>query len=148
MIKYTSPAIDLHYFIATSPTDKVREKYLITLLERYYSCLLFNLTEWQYSLSKIPTFKEFMQDFEDRAFYGTFISLLPIVYYLSVDLGLLSAAAIAPLVKSSHRKDASFENLMNKDDKNSFRFHCYNNDRYRSLMEHLLPYYDSLGVMD
>lgn len=64
------------------------------------------------------------------------------------NLGLLGAVTVAPLVKSSHRKDATFEDLLKDEGKDSFRFHCYNNDRYRKLMEHLLPYYDSLGIFD
>lgn len=60
----------------------------------------------------------------------------------------MTAATVSALVKSSERKDASFEDLMSKDDVDSFRYHCYHNDRYRALIENLFPYYDSLGAFD
>lgn len=63
-------------------------------------------------------------------------------------LGLTAAATVAPLVKADSRKDANFEDLMTYDHEDSFRHHCYNNSRYRAHMEQLLPFYDSLGILD
>lgn len=63
-------------------------------------------------------------------------------------VGLLTAATVLPLVKATGRKDASFEDLMNNHGDDGFRYECYNNERYRKYMEHLLPYFDKLGLLD
>lgn len=70
MVVYSSPAIDLHYFWATSPKIEVRKEHLDTILDRYYAQLLHNLSKFQYSLERVPTKSQFLKDFESKAFYG------------------------------------------------------------------------------
>ncbi|KAF2886932.1 hypothetical protein ILUMI_19241 [Ignelater luminosus] len=70
MVVYSSPAIDLHYFWATSPKMEVRKEHLDTILDRYYAQLLHNLSRFQYSLERVPTRSQFLKDFESKAFYG------------------------------------------------------------------------------
>lgn len=61
----------------------------------------------------------------------------------------MAAVTALPLVKSSSRPDASFGELMKDDDlTEGFRYHCYNNETYRKHMQYLLPYYDTLGILD
>ncbi|KAB0805583.1 hypothetical protein PPYR_02553 [Photinus pyralis] len=131
LVIFSSPAIDLHYFWTTSPKMEVRREHLDTILDRYYSKLLYTLASLNYSLERIPTKKQFLKDWKSRSFYG-----------------LLAAAAILPLVKASSRNDASFEDLMADDSEDSFRYHAYNNERYRKHMEYLLPFFDDLGALD
>lgn len=131
LVVYTSPAIDLHYFWATSPKMEVRRDHLDTILDRYYAELLSALTKLQYSLERVPTRKQFRKDWNSRAFYG-----------------LVAAITVLPLVKASSREDASLEELMGGEGNDSFRHHVYNNERYRKHMEYLLPFYDDLGVLD
>lgn len=63
-------------------------------------------------------------------------------------LGLMGAATVLPLVKATNRSDASFDNIVKDQGPDGFRYHAYNNERYRKHMEHLLPYYDSFGILD
>lgn len=128
---FTSPAIDLHYFIATSTKMSVKLDHIDILLDHYYAHLLATLTTLQYSLERVPTREQFKKDYNYRAFYG-----------------LMGAATVLPFVKASGREDASFENIIKDDSKEGFRYHAYNNERYRKHMEHLLPYYDSFGILD
>ncbi|KAK5647352.1 hypothetical protein RI129_002244 [Pyrocoelia pectoralis] len=131
LVIFTSPAIDLHYFWATSPKIEVRREHLDTVLDRYYAKLLYVLTTLNYSLERIPTKKQFRKDWISRAFYG-----------------VIASAAILPLVKANSRTDASFEDLMANNSEDSFRHHAYNNERYRKHMEYLLPFFDDLGALD
>lgn len=60
----------------------------------------------------------------------------------------MTAATVLPLVKATGRNDASFEDLMNNDGDDGFKYDCYNNERYKKYMEHMLPYFDKLGLLD
>ncbi|EFA07343.1 uncharacterized protein LOC103314843 [Tribolium castaneum] len=128
---FTSPAIDLHYFIATSTKVEVKLECIEIILDHYYAQLLANLARLQYSLERVPTREQFKKDYNARAFYG-----------------LMGAATVLAFVKASSRKDASFESVMRDGSVDGFRYHAYNNERYRKHMEHLLPYYDSFGILD
>ncbi|KAJ3648690.1 hypothetical protein Zmor_020473 [Zophobas morio] len=128
---FTSPAIDLHYFLATSTRIEVKVNCIEIILDYYYAQLLANLTKLRYSLEKVPTREEFKGDYSSRAFYG-----------------FMGAATVLAFVKASGRKDASFENIIKDDSLEGFRYHAYNNSRYRQHMEFLLPYYDSFGIFD
>ncbi|KAF5307171.1 hypothetical protein FQR65_LT00687 [Abscondita terminalis] len=131
VVVFASPAIDLHYFWATSPKIEVRREHLDTVLDRYYSKLLFTLSKLNYSLERIPTKNQFVKDWNSKAFYG-----------------FIAAVAILPLVKASSRDDASFDDFMASEGVDSFRHHAFNNERYRKHMEYLLPFLDNLGALD
>ncbi|KAJ8979817.1 hypothetical protein NQ317_002081 [Molorchus minor] len=128
---FTSPAIDLHYFIATSTKIEVKLDHIEIILDHYYAQLLANLAKLQYSLERVPTREHFKKDYNNRAFYG-----------------VMSAATVLPIVKASNRSDATFDHIVKDEGPDGFRHHAYNNDRYRKHMEHLLPYYDSFGILD
>ncbi|CAH0551704.1 unnamed protein product [Brassicogethes aeneus] len=129
---FTSPAIDLHYFIATSTKVEVKCESIEIILDHYYAQLIATLAKLQYSLERVPTREQFKKDYNYRAFYG-----------------LMGASTVLAFVKAdANRKDASFENIIKDGSKEGFRYHAYNNDRYRKHMEHLLPYYDSFGILD
>lgn len=64
-----SPAIDLHYFFATSLADDVRED-IDYLLDYYYDHLLATFKKLKCPLSIAPTRKQFRDDFRKRVFYG------------------------------------------------------------------------------
>ncbi|KAG5877719.1 hypothetical protein JTB14_037169 [Gonioctena quinquepunctata] len=132
MVLFTSPAIDLHYFIATSTNIEVKLDHIEIILDHYYAQLLANLAKLQYSLERVPTREQFKRDYNNRAFYG-----------------VMAASTVLAFVKASKgRTDASFENIVKDDSLDGFRYHAYNNERYRRHMEHLLPYYDSFGILD
>ncbi|KAF2890834.1 hypothetical protein ILUMI_15339 [Ignelater luminosus] len=131
VVLHSSPAIDLNYFWATSPNIEVRNQHLNTVINHYYNCLTTSLNKLQYPSKKIPDFKQFEEDFKQRAFYG-----------------LTCSVTVLPFVTASNRNDANFEDLFNNDNEDGFRHDSYNNERYRRYMEYLLPYFDSLGIFD
>ncbi|KAK4885538.1 hypothetical protein RN001_001809 [Aquatica leii] len=131
IVVLSSPAVDLHYFWATSPKLEVKQKYLDVILDRYYSKLIFTLSKLGYSLERIPTKNEFIEDWNSRAFYG-----------------LITSVTILPLVKANSRTDSSFDDYLTNEDIDGFRYHAFNNERYRKHMEYLLPFFDRLGALD
>lgn len=75
--------------------------------------------------------------------------LFGLEYYFLVIPGLMGAVTVLPIVKSTSRSDATLDGLMKDDtDDTSFRYDCYNNERFRAYMQHLLPYFDKLGLLD
>lgn len=68
---FTSPAIDLHYFIATSTKIQVKLDHIEIILDHYYAQLIANLAKMQYSLERVPSREQFKKDYNYRAFYGT-----------------------------------------------------------------------------
>lgn len=131
LVKFTSPALDLHYFYATSLMSDVRDN-LDVVLDYYYSQLVCNLVRFGHPLKDIPSRKELQKDFEKRAFYG-----------------VMSLAAVTPLVKAPPHKNASFESLSkNDDDPDNFREFVYSSEAYSQSVKQLMPYYDSLGIFD
>lgn len=73
---FTTPALDLHYFICTSPQQDIEKKHLERLLSYYHEQLVANLKKCNYPNDKIPTFEEIYQDFKNRAFYGKYQQIL------------------------------------------------------------------------
>lgn len=67
---FTSPAIDLHYFIATSTDIEVKLNHVDIILDHYYAQLIGNLTKMLYPLERVPTREQFKKDYNHRAFYG------------------------------------------------------------------------------
>lgn len=68
---WTSPTIDLHYFINTSLNDNLRLNYQEELLKFYHSELSRMLTSLQYK-KHIPTLHEFHLQFMENCFWGKF----------------------------------------------------------------------------
>ncbi|GJQ86764.1 hypothetical protein Trydic_g5559 [Trypoxylus dichotomus] len=126
---YTSPAIDLHYFISTSLAYDALQN-IDYLLDFYYIRLLATLNKLKCNLKEIPSLKEFKDDFRRRSFYG-----------------LTAIATVLPLVRADGRNDATFEELLSPDaSENGFRYHCYNNNSYKKATIRLLSIYDKLGA--
>ncbi|KAF5301321.1 hypothetical protein FQA39_LY10719 [Lamprigera yunnana] len=130
MAIYSSPGTDLQYFWATSPHIEIRHQHLDTILDHYYYKFSNTLRKLNYSSEKIPSKSQLLDEWKFRAFYG-----------------LVSATVVLPLVKAGKREDATFESFMASGD-NAFRYHTFNNERYRKHMEYLLPFYDNLGALD
>lgn len=131
LVTYKSPVVDLHYFMATSPTVEIRKNHVDTLLNTYYESLINELRKLNHNLENIPTIQELKGTFQKKAAYG-----------------LISAVTVLPLVRSSSRSDATLENFIEDDSKTGFRYHCFNNDRFLSMMEYQLEYFDQMGILD
>nr|CAD7455077.1 unnamed protein product [Timema tahoe] len=77
---FTSFALDLQYFIHTSPMDVVRKENTEELLKTYYDELCDTLVCLGSGHKRI-TFQELQDEYERKAFYGFFslVTVLPIV---------------------------------------------------------------------
>lgn len=67
---WTSPAIDLHYFLNTSLCESCRPTAFDQLIDVYYTQLVLTLKRLNYCKS-IPTQHKFREQFMARNFYGT-----------------------------------------------------------------------------
>uniref|UniRef100_A0A6P7G6H9 Uncharacterized protein LOC114334274 n=1 Tax=Diabrotica virgifera virgifera TaxID=50390 RepID=A0A6P7G6H9_DIAVI len=128
MAIFTSPAIDLHFYISSSPDTNVKLDHLDLLLDIYYSHLIVNLSRLHYTLNKVPTREEFLKDVYERSFFG-----------------LMVAVTVVPFVKADKREDGIFDNIFID---TPFRHHVFNNDIYRQHIQCLLPFYDNFGILD
>lgn len=68
---WTSPAIDLQYFLNTSLLESLRPAAFDELIGTYYEQLASNLSQLEYKRC-IPTRSEFDEQFNARNFYGNF----------------------------------------------------------------------------
>lgn len=66
---WTSPAIDLHYFLNTSLQETLRENHMNELIEFYHGQLANYLKRLNYP-GHIPTSDEFQKQFLEKSFYG------------------------------------------------------------------------------
>ncbi|KAJ9583829.1 hypothetical protein L9F63_021832, partial [Diploptera punctata] len=67
--RYSSPALDLQYFMCNCPNDEVRFQHRDTLLEEYYS----ELADYCKSMgleSELISFKQLKEEFEEKNFFG------------------------------------------------------------------------------
>jgi len=129
---HSSPALDLNFFWATSPNIDVRKQHFGRVMDSYYTKFTDTLDTLKYSSEDIPSRELFLKEFNSRAFYG-----------------LTAAITVLPLVTATKREDATFDDLFaNNQDDDGFKYDAYNNIRYRSCMEYLLPFYDKLGILD
>ncbi|KAF5293381.1 hypothetical protein FQA39_LY02866 [Lamprigera yunnana] len=126
---FSSPAIDLHYFLTTSTNVQVKKEHIQTVLYHYFDKLLFHLKEL--NINNIPTREQLFDDFKTRASYG-----------------LASLCMAMPIIKSDSRKDAGLVKFAEESGEGSFRHHCFNNKNYIENLEPVLSFYDSLGAFD
>lgn len=66
---WTSPTIDLHYFLNTSACETLRLNHVNELVEFYHTNLVTFLKQLKYK-NYIPTVEEFQMQFREKSFYG------------------------------------------------------------------------------
>lgn len=125
---FTSPCLDLHYFLASSAQLDVKEKYK-AVLDYYFEALLKYLRKLHVKVK--PTREGFDEDFRAMAFNGLLTSLVPLCF-----------------VKFTSTEEISVEKMIEDGGVNSVRYHCFNNPAYLKEAMHFLPFYDVLGVFD
>ncbi|XP_017124031.1 uncharacterized protein LOC108143946 [Drosophila elegans] len=128
---WNSPAIDLHYFFSTSIDDNLRWKHQPELVQFYYHKLVESLKKLKYS-RHIPSLFEFHLQFQARAFYAVFSSLIfePCMLYNGVE-----EASIA-------------QGMSDSESGIRFRDSVYAADHIREKMVLALPFLDQLGLLD
>lgn len=66
---WTSPSIDLHYFLNNSVQESLRHERFDELIAFYHGNLETVLKQLEYK-KQIPTFDQFKQQYLDKNFYG------------------------------------------------------------------------------
>ncbi|PSN47049.1 hypothetical protein C0J52_09365 [Blattella germanica] len=73
---YSSPVLDLHYFIATSPTVDVRANYIQDIIKEYHKTLTNSLLALGYN-KYIPTLEELHQEIDKKSVFGLYALCCP-----------------------------------------------------------------------
>ncbi|XP_065722039.2 uncharacterized protein [Drosophila suzukii] len=128
---WNSPAIDLHYFFSTSIQDNLRWKHQPELVQFYYYKLVESLKKLKYS-QQIPTLFDFQLQFQARAFYAVFSSLI-----------------FEPCMLYTGKEEASIAQGMSPSESGiRFRDSVYHADHIKEKMVFALPFLDQLGLLD
>ncbi|KAJ6649395.1 hypothetical protein Bhyg_04629 [Pseudolycoriella hygida] len=127
---YSSPGVDVNYFLSTSPSNEVRENKDDDLIEIYYdnfSRILKKLSKQQYSFDTIK------KEIQSREFYGfgASIGVTPIV-----------------MMEKNVSKGSNIENLVDEDASARLRKAMYGSASYRRAMECMLRKFDQHKVLD
>uniref|UniRef100_A0A336MA18 CSON013155 protein n=1 Tax=Culicoides sonorensis TaxID=179676 RepID=A0A336MA18_CULSO len=127
---YAFPILDFLLFIYTSTNDDIRLNHA-DLFQIYYNELVSTLKKLNYS-RKIPTLFEFRHQYLKKSF-----------------LKLTSCIMMLPSMINEVNDDADFESLMLDDEKaRRFKKTIMSNPKYRTILQKLLPIFDSEGLMD
>ncbi|XP_075146904.1 uncharacterized protein LOC142221192 [Haematobia irritans] len=128
---WTSPAVDLHYFLNTSMQEDIHVHHQDQLVYHYYGYLKTILEKLNYK-GDIPSLHKFHQQLQEKAFYA-----------------MHSTCAILPIQRNDVNDDADFGSLMKNDEKGlRFKNTCYRNPYVQKMIRQLLPFYDQKGLLD
>ncbi|TMW48479.1 hypothetical protein DOY81_006442 [Sarcophaga bullata] len=133
LCNWSSPAVDLHYFLHTSlePSLQLDVHAIDGLVQCYHTTLASTLRMLNYN-GYIPTLHELQ------------------VQLLEGKILALSAATVnQPIMINDQCKDADFHSLIDDDERGrNFRNKLYENKRLQNNLKVLLPYFDQLGLLD
>ncbi|KAG7206679.1 hypothetical protein KM043_000354 [Ampulex compressa] len=128
MCVYTSPAMDLLYFLSTSPTEEVLEKNKDTLLEEYLRTLSSTMKRLGCETAA-PTKDELMGYVKKRACYG-----------------MIAAFSVLPLVRMDKSEVKDLDEIMKQD--GTYDNPAYKGEIYRKTMINRIPLYEKMGLLD
>ncbi|XP_020811433.1 uncharacterized protein LOC110186566 [Drosophila serrata] len=128
---WNSPAIDLHYFFSTAMDDNLRWNSQPELVQFYYYKLVESLKKLKYSGS-VPSLFDFQLQFQRRAFYAVFSSLI-----------------FEPCMLYTGKEEASIAQGMSDSESGiRFRDSVFEAEHIRNKMFFTLPYLDQFGLLD
>ena len=129
---YSSPGIDINYFICTSPKTAIRLKNRTKILEHYHKSFASTLKQLNYNQRTI-TFDDALKEISTREFYG-----------------FTSAIGILPLLMMNKEasKNSNIENLADENASEKIRQLIYNEPNYVEAMQALTKYFDDNKVFD
>uniref|UniRef100_A0A1Y9IVY6 CHK kinase-like domain-containing protein n=1 Tax=Anopheles minimus TaxID=112268 RepID=A0A1Y9IVY6_9DIPT len=128
---WSSPAIDLLYFIMTSVNGDLKLSQMNYMIEYYHEQLVESLTFLGYS-GKVPLLKELHSDITAHQLFG-----------------LMICFSILPICLMEKTDDASMDLMLDQGDAGTaFKLKMYNNPAYVKQMEQILNYFYDMGVMD
>lgn len=127
---YSSPGLDLNYFLNTSPTCEARENCREEIILTYYKSLTKALKEFGYK--KIPTIGDIVKEIERKEFFGLFACL-----------------AILPLVlMEKQAENGGLEALADEENSRKMRDIMFNGKTYQKAMKFILKRFNRIGVLN
>ncbi|XP_037041987.1 uncharacterized protein LOC119078526 [Bradysia coprophila] len=128
---FTSPAIDLHYFLSNTLKDSLRLDHTDELIEFYHTSLVKHLENLNYS-KRSPTLQEFKQQFAEKGFYGFMTTCLTVL-----------------LQTHDYTESVDFETIFSVNEKAlQFKRKLHGTPKAHAILRKYLPYFDELGVLD
>ncbi|KAK5640986.1 hypothetical protein RI129_009533 [Pyrocoelia pectoralis] len=125
---YSSPAIDLHYFLVTG-TSLESKKNITELLKLPHRNGMIFLKIFGHEHSTVRLQHKLLDN--------------PIV-----SIGLAGAVVTLAFMKVEDRFDTMTASFLNSEEREGFRYHAFNNTRYLEEITVLLAFYDELGIFD
>uniref|UniRef100_A0A1Y9IVQ0 CHK kinase-like domain-containing protein n=1 Tax=Anopheles minimus TaxID=112268 RepID=A0A1Y9IVQ0_9DIPT len=131
MCMWSSPVIDLHYFIFSSVRANLKLRQLDHLICYYYQHLSENLTLLQYGGVR-PSLQDLHSDFIERQLYG-----------------LSTAFSVFPICVMEKTENASIDLMLDQGDAGTaFKLKMYNGAAYVEQMIPILEYFYDTGAFD
>ncbi|XP_037817355.1 uncharacterized protein LOC119607485 [Lucilia sericata] len=133
LCNWSSPAVDLHYFLNTSLEPKLQLDIHAhdKLIQYYHTILTKTLKNLKY-MGYVPTLHAFHIQMEEGKF-------------LAVTATLASQA----IMINDQCADADFHSLVDDDERSrNFRASAYKNKRLQNIIKTILPHFDRHGLLD
>ncbi|XP_059621269.1 uncharacterized protein LOC132264937 [Phlebotomus argentipes] len=129
---WTTPAVDILYFIHTSMKEDLRMQKQDELVQYYYNILKKTLIDGYKYSGKFPTLHEFQ------------------VHILKKSLQIfISAFIVQPIIVMDENVETDLFILMDKDEKGQkFTENMYRNPHVVTAVKNLLPILDAKGILD
>ncbi|KAK5640997.1 hypothetical protein RI129_009544 [Pyrocoelia pectoralis] len=125
---FSSPCLDLHYFLAGNLSYSTRCKEN-AIIDHYFHTLIKSLNKLY--VTSLPNRNDFDEDFRLMSCYGFAASILSLA-----------------LIRSNPLENSSLHNFLEDNTTNGFRYRCFNSEEYLKEVIHYLPFYDKLGLFD
>lgn len=131
MSYYSSPGLDLNYFINTSPHNDIRENQIEEILHVYYD--QFSSTLKAMGVTYIPSMYDVRNEIKRCEYYG-----------------LMAACNILPFVVLNKEAsgDSSFENLGDEQESEKQQTAMYTNHLYENAIKPILRRFDEHKILD
>ncbi|XP_053981456.1 uncharacterized protein LOC128877867 [Hylaeus volcanicus] len=127
MCVYTTPAIDLHYFLSTSPSDTIYENNLDMLVEEYVRTLSTMMKQLG-SKTKPPTLEDIKRVMKEREAYA-----------------LISSITVLPVILVDKSEAMDIDEMMHPDGVNN---PGYRSPIYQKVMAKRFPKFLKAGLLE
>ncbi|XP_063225230.1 uncharacterized protein LOC134532595 [Bacillus rossius redtenbacheri] len=132
MVKYASPAIDLHYFLSSSLADGIRDEHEDRLLECYHQTLVDTLESVGLNAG-VYSIDDLKKDYADKAHVG-------------FHLGVMVLGAVAAEPSEAFEFDNVTAESLQDGSTNPLE-KTFRAKGYRPVLEKHLLYYEKMGVL-
>lgn len=154
MTFWSSPTIDLYFFLNTSVCESFRPKHFDELVEFYHQHLVQCLKQLKYK-KHIPTWPEFQRQYEERKLLGMTIYLLffcgcfSYLTRLQIDFSAFITSCLEQPLTIDRNDDIGVDVLLKDDEeaRNAKRT-LYQKEKVQFILRKMIPFYDQIGTFD